>query len=104
MGVFRPPPSGLSHWLLKYRPPRSPVSGPPTISNSTDRIGLPSSELSISQNGSTPSQANTALSVSVVLVWIVPSAFTSTSVCLNVNPESTITHGTAPHSDPVDAS
>src|SRR5512137_2528098 len=103
-GVFMPPPSGLSHWLLKYWPPLSPVSGPPTISNSTERIGPPSSELSMSQNGSAPSQPNTALSVSVVLVWIVPSAFTSTSVCLKVNPLSTITHGTAPQSEPVDAS
>ena len=68
----------------------------------------------MSQNGSTPSQTNAAFSVSVVFVWIVPSAFTSTSVCLNVNPSlaalalpdvgDTITHGMAPHSDPVDAS
>ena len=67
-GVFIPPPSGLSHWLLKYCPPQSPVAGPPTISKSVSRIAPPSADWSISQNGSTSSQPNTDFSVSVVFV------------------------------------
>ena len=99
-----PPPNGLSHCDLKYCPPLSPVSGPPTISNSTERSAPSSSEFSISQNGSSPFQPNTAFSVSMVLVNIVPSALASTIVCLNVKPESTMTDGTAAQSDPVGAS